>query len=183
MTDRRVHHGVLGCPNCRDSFEISDGFADMRAPPRTELGAGLAGEPERPAAADEDRVLALLGIARGPATVATLGPAVVFASSLAESIDDAMVVAVDADTRHWPSHPGVSRMAAGPGLPFFDRTLRGAVVDGRVGAAMIFEACRCVAPMSRVVVLGADTDTSRVIEEAGLSVLAAEAQTIVAARG
>lgn len=94
-----------------------------------------------------------------------------------------MVVAVDPDTRAWPAHDDVSRMAAAPGLPFFDRTLRGAVVDGTLGPAMLFEACRCTAPMSRVVVLNADVGASAVIEEAGLSVLASEGETVVAARG
>lgn len=182
LADRRVHHGVLGCPNCRDSFDVTDGFADLRAPPRGPLQAGLAGAPTEPPEAERERVVALLGIHRGPATVVTLGAAAAHAVAIADAVEDSMVVAVDADTVDWPSHPGVTRMAAAPGLPFFDRTLRGAVVDGRVGPALLFEACRCTAPLSRVVVLRATDEAGRVIEEAGLSVLAREGETVVGAR-
>ena len=183
LSDRRVRSGVLGCPNCRDSFKVEDGFADLRAPPRGSLPAGRAGLGGAPDEAAVERVIALLGIPTGPGTVATLGATAAFAAPIAEAIEDIMVVAVDPDTRDWPTHPGVSRMVSSPGLPFFDRTLRGAVVDGALGPAMLYEACRCTAPLSRVVVLGAASDARDVIEEAGLSVLAAEGQTVVAARG
>ena len=182
LADRRVRSGVLGCPNCRDSFQVDEGFADLRAPPRGELHGGRAGAADRPADADIERIVALLVIHRGPGTVATLGSASTFAAPIAEAVDDLMVVAVDPDTRAWPAHDGVTRMVASPGLPFFDRTLRGAVVDGALGPAMLYEACRCTAPMSRVVVLGAGEDATGVIEEAGLTVLAAEDETVVAAR-
>jgi hypothetical protein len=42
---------------------------------------------------------------------------------------------------------------------------------------------RVVAPRSRVVVLRAPADTPEALEASGLSVLAAEAETVVAARG
>jgi len=184
LADRRVQSGVLGCPNCRDSFPVNSGFVDLRAPPRGDLPEGHAGmEPQRPSSADVERVVALLGILQGPGTVAALGVAAAFAAPMAEAVEDLMVVAVDPDTKAWPTHNGVTRMAAFPGLPFFDRTLRGAVVDGALGPALLYEACRCIAPTSRVVVLGATTDATRIIEEAGLSVLAAEDETVVAARG
>jgi len=183
LADRRVRSGVLGCPNCRDSFRVDDGFADLRAPPRGTMPDGRAGRANAPAAADVERVVALLGIHRGPGTVATLGAAAAFAVPIAEAVDELMVAAVDADTRSWPAHPDVTFMVSSPGLPFFDRTLRGAVVDGALDPAMLYEACRCTAPMSRVVVLGATAETRTVIERAGLSVLAAEGETVVAARG
>ncbi len=183
LADRRVRAGILGCPNCRDSFRIDEGFADLRAPPRGPVLEGQAGQPERPAPSDVERVVALLGIHRGPGTVAALGAAALYAVSLAEAVEEIMVAAVDPDTKSWPGHPGVTRMVSSPGLPFFDRTLRGAVVDGTLGPAMLFEACRCTAPMSRVVVLRASPDAQTVIEQAGLSVLASEDETVVAARG
>lgn len=183
VTNRRVRSGVLGCPNCRDSFEIDEGFADLRAPPRGALPAGRAAEAASPASAEVERVVALLGIHRGPGTVVTLGGTARYAAPISEAVEDLMVVAVDADTRDWRAHPGVTRMVASPGLPFFDRTLRGAVVDGSLGPAVLFEACRCTAGMSRVVVFDADETARRVIEEAGLKLLAEEDETVVAARG
>ena len=204
LVDRRVQDGTLGCPNCRDAFPIVEGFADLRAPPRGELEPGLAGEeppaeePERQPpeaagsrgpsagatdAADEaGRAVALLGIPRGPGTVALVGGPARFAPRLVDAVEELDVVAVDADARRWPERAGISRLVAGPGLPFFDRTLRGVVVDGRLGPATIFEAARVTAPMSRVVVLSAPVDAAHVLRQAGMAVLAQEGETVVAAR-
>ena len=77
----------------------------------------------------------------------------------------------------------MTRMVASPGLPFFSGMLRGAVVDGALGRALLFDAARVVAPKARVVILEADDEAERMLEEAGLTVLAAEAGTVVAARG
>lgn len=185
LSDRRVRQGTLGCPNCRDSFSIVDGFADLRAPPRGELESGLAGKELPGESADDEasRVIALLGIPRGPGTVALVGAAARFATRLVDAVDDLEAVAVDPDARAWPERPGVSRLASRPGLPFFDRTLRGAVVDGRLGRGMIWEAARVTARLSRVVVLHAPPETAGVLREAGLHVLAEEDETVVAARG
>ena len=183
LDDRIVQSGVLGCPNCRDAFQVEEGFADLRAPPRGVLAAGRAGADEPPRAEEIARVIALLGVQRGPGTVATLGSAAVFAAPISETVEDLMVVAVDPETRCWASRPNVTRMVASPGLPFFDRALRGVVVDGKLGSALLFEACRCIAPMSRVVVLGAKPEAEEVILEAGLSLLAADQDVMVASRG
>ena len=190
MTDRRVHGGTLGCPNCRDAFPVRGGFADLRAPPRGELPRGRAGEDpavdgEEARAIDEEaaRIAALLGIPRGPGTVVTVGRPARLAASLAASVEELQVVAVDPDTAGWEERGGVTRMAAEPGLPFFSRMLRGAVVDGDLGAAILSEAARVVAPMSRVVVTDAGEDAGELLAEGGLEVLAREAGTVVAARG
>jgi uncharacterized protein YbaR (Trm112 family) len=204
MVERRVLDGTLGCPNCRDSFPIVDGFADLRAPPRGALEPGLAGEegpagtareragPEGTAAAkpvstvtgaEGEEVVALLGIQRGPGTVALVGRPARHAPTLVASVEELDVVVVDADARSWAERPGVSRLVARPGLPFFDRTLRGVVVDGRLGPATIYEAARVTAPLSRVVALHAAREAADVLREAGLEVLAQEGETVVAARG
>ncbi len=206
LRDRLVHAGVLGCSNCRDSFQIENGFADLRAPPRAELGEGLAGptpagwsrrvsEEGTEEAGDESlaevtalgeeatRLVALLGIQIGPGTVALVGEAARLAAVFGSLIGDLHLVAVDADSRSWPEHPQVSRMVSAPGLPFFDRSLRGVVVDGRLGNAILIDAARTIAPRSRLVVLSATGQTREVLEEAGLSVLAEEGETVVAARG
>lgn len=185
MLERRVHDGTLGCPNCRDAFTVRDGFADLRAPPRGELPAGRAGD----APADEaetvaaDRLVALLGIHRGPGTVALVGEPARFAPLVAQAIDDVQVVAVDADSHVWPDRPSVSRVAASPGLPFHSGMLRGAVVDASLGRALVFEGARVIAPKCRVVLTEASDEAHEVLEEAGLEILASEAGTVVATRG
>ena len=203
LADRRVRAGILGCPNCRDSFAVSDGFMDLRAPPRGELGEGLAGSDDpgavegRPASrarSDEDemaggpdeaeasRFVALLGIHRGPGTVALVGRPARHAGVIARAVEDIQVAALDPDTRFWAETEGVSRGVGAPGLPFFSRMLRGVVADARLGRALLFDAARTVAPMSRIVVVHGGGEVSGVLEEAGLSVLAEEAETVVAAR-
>jgi hypothetical protein len=182
LIDRRVHDGVLGCPNCRDSFTVTDGFADLREPPRGPLAPGLAG-PGGGDPAEGQRVVALLGIPRGPGTVALVGGAARHAGLLVDTVPELDAVVVDPDTRAWAEHPGVSRIVSAPGLPFFSGMLRGVVVDGRLGEAMIFEAARVTAPRCRTVVVSAPEGAQRVLEEAGLDILAAEAGTVVAARG
>lgn len=187
LVERRVHDGILGCPNCRDSFPVEDGFADLRAPPRGALSEGLAGPPVDREDAEQhegaSRLIALLGIARGPGTVALVGEPARYANELVGAVDDLAVVAIDADLRSWPDTDSVSRAVASPGLPFFSRVLRGVAVDGRLGQAWVAEAARVVAPMSHVVVTRAPDWAATVLREAGLSVLAAEAETVVAARG
>jgi len=185
MVERRVIEGVLGCPNCRDSFEVHDGFADLRAPPRGAFPQGRAGPAapfDEPSVEEVERMVALLGIVRGPGTVAVTGSAAKFAGALVRLIEDIHVVAVDSDLRSWSDVPGVTRLTGAPGLPFFSRVLRGVVVDGTLGRAAVFEAGRVVAPMSRVVVVDAADDASEVLTEAGLDVLAVESGTVVAAR-
>ena len=185
MAARRVREGRLGCPNCRDAFPVRDGFADLRAPPRGPLEGGLAGSvvDRREAAEEAERIIALLGVTRGPGTVALAGAPARFAARLVAHVEHLQAVAIDADARSWPEHEGVSRIAAAPGLPFFSRTLRGVVVDGRLGSGVVFEAARVTAPMSRVVVVHGREDSASVLEEGGLHILAEEAETVVAARG
>lgn len=193
MEERRVHEGRLGCPNCRDSFSVHGGFADLRAPPRGELAPGLAGSDpgfgpgarplEGKDAEGAERVTALLGIARGPGTVALIGGPARYARYLVDRVTDLDAVVVDPATVAWAEHPAVSRIVSWPGLPFFSGVLRGVAADGRLGKALLFEAARAAAPKCRVVVLEADAEAPKVLEEAGLSILAAEAGTVVAARG
>ncbi len=184
LFDRRVHEGLLGCPNCRDSFEISSGFADLRAPPRGEVAPGLAGTDFGPWGDDEAeaRLVALLGVERGPGTIALVGRPARAGRAVAAAVENVQIVALDADTRSWPESDGVSRLVAAPGLPFFSSILRGVVVDGELGNGILFEATRVVARRCRVVVVNASGNAAAILEEGGLSILAEEAGTVVAAR-
>jgi uncharacterized protein YbaR (Trm112 family) len=185
MQDRRVVEGSLGCPNCRDTFPVTGGFGDLRAPPRRGSPDGWAGSPDpRPDdSADAERVMALLGITQGPGTLALVGEPARHAAILAAAIDGIHVVAVDPDLRAWPDAAGVSRLMAAPGLPLFSRSLRGAAVDGRLGADWMRDAARTVARLGRVVVTRAGEGAGRTLQDEGLQLLAEEGGTVVAARG
>jgi uncharacterized protein YbaR (Trm112 family) len=178
---RQVLDGTLGCPNCRDAFPVRDGFADLRAPPRSVYPAGRAGPPVMPDAEEGRRIAALLGVDAGPGTVALVGAPARHAAHWGAD-PDLQVVAVDADVAAWPEVAGVSRMVVGPGLPFRSRALRGVCVDGALEERWIAEAARVVAPRCRVVVLGGPFGAGDALEAAGLRLVAREAGTVVAAR-
>lgn len=184
LQQRVVQDGVLGCPNCRDSFPIREGFGDLRAPPRGELGRGLAGGPVAGEATRDEsaRLVALLGIVGGPGTVALVGGPARTAADVALALPEIHVVAIDPDLRDRPEQERVSRLVAAPGLPFFGASLRGVAVDGRLGEAWLAEAARVVAPRGRVVVVGSSVDAVDRLEREGLRVIAADPETVVAAR-
>jgi len=183
MRERWVREGVLGCANCRDSFPIVEGFGDLRAPPRRELPTGLAGEPGHGEHHEGTRITALLGVVRGPGTIALVGAPARHAEVLAAGIEDIQIVALDPDLRGWPDDGAFSRLVSGPGLPFFTQMLRGVAVDGRLGVHVVAEAARVVARMSRVVVVHAYEGAGGTLEAQGLTILVSEAETVVAARG
>jgi uncharacterized protein YbaR (Trm112 family) len=182
MEERVVHEGVLGCANCRDSFPIVRGFGDLRAPPRGQLAPGFAGDPTVAAEDRSARLLAQLGILGGPGTVALVGEPARAAREVAAALAEIHVAAIDPDLVHWPDADRVSRLVAGPGLPFFGATLRAVAVDGRLGPAWIAEAVRVVAPRGRVVVFHAAQDAATALERAGSRVIASDPETVVAAR-
>jgi hypothetical protein len=135
---------------------------------------------------DEDeasRLRALLGVAEGPGTLLLAGSPARYGTWLAESVPGVEVVGLDPDLATWPESPRVSRIMARPGIPIFDRTLRGVAVDGSLGVRWIREAARVVAPLGRVVVTDAPETAQTALLGAGLKVLAAEGGTVVAARG
>lgn len=189
LENRRVFHGTLGCPNCRDAFPVRDGFGDLRAPPRRDEPEGLAGMPGPRADGDDpedpeaEKVIALLGVTQGPGTLALVGAPSRHARALAARVDEVHVLAIDPDQRNWPESDGVSRLMAAPGLPVYSLSLRGIAVDGRLGPDLLAEAARVVVPKGRVVVVHADAETAETLVEHGLEILAAEAETVVAARG
>lgn len=137
VSDQHVLEGRLGCSNCRDTFPVHEGFGDLRAPPRGALGPGRAGGPGAVDPGEGERVTALLGVPEGPGTLALVGAVARHAEQVAAGVEGVEVVAVDPDLAGWPEAPHVSRMTARPGLPFFDRTLRGVAVDGELGTRWI----------------------------------------------
>jgi len=182
MADGRVREGALGCPNCRDAYPVSDGFGDLRAPPRRALAAGLVGSPRPAEAGQADRLAALIGVARGPARVALAGGPAALGPSLAARFGEIDLVGIDADLIEWRDAHGWSRMVSRPGLPFLTGVLRGVAADGRLGEAWIAEAARVCAPLARVVVTDAPDEASVWLERSGLGILVTEPGTVVAVR-
>jgi uncharacterized protein YbaR (Trm112 family) len=162
LVERRVLEGALGCPNCRDRFPIEGGFADLRPPPRTPLGETPVAAPTTPEATEQ--LAALLGVAQGPGHVALLGSLAAHASALADLVPDVEVVAIDPGARASAEREGVSRLIAGPELPFHPWTFRALAVAGECGP---------IEPMAGLVARG-----GRIVVERPESTAAARLQRI-----
>lgn len=182
IEDRRVLEGRLGCPNCREKYAVRGGFGDLRAPPRNPLPPVVD---ELEPVDDEERVIevaALLGVREGPGHLVLVGPVGRIAPALAERIEGVEVVTVTPDLRAWDESPGVSRIAAGPGLPFQSRRVRGVLLDGPAGAPYLRDAIRVVGPGGRVAAVDAGEDVRSTLEEGGLEPVLDDRGVVVAAR-
>lgn len=184
VEDRRVLEGDLGCSNCRERYPVRGGFGDLREPGSAPLGPPPAGSPGPPPGDEEGavRLAALLNLQAGRGLVALVGDVVRWAPGLAALVDGLEVIAVEPALRAWAESGSVSRMAAGERLPFHDRSLRGVALGAAVSARLLAEAARVVAPAGRLVLEGAPPDARARLRSAGLTPLAEEAGTVVAAR-
>lgn len=179
--ERRVLEGWLGCPNCRDRYPVTGGFGDLRPPPRGDFAepASPFADPPRE---ESVKLASLLGVAEGHGHLALLGDVARHARTLTALLEEVEVVAVSARLRHGREDPGVSRMASGPALPFYSRSLRGVALEGVDGPQRVAEAVRVTGPMGRVVVLGAGDGVRTLLEERGLAVVLDESGVVVGLR-
>jgi uncharacterized protein YbaR (Trm112 family) len=169
LRDRRVISGSLGCPNCRETYPIRDGFADLRPSPRPRL------HPDEPPAREDPeaamRLAALVGVQEGPGLVLVAGAAAGHAARIAELVPEIEVIAVHPDLQAVGESDGVSRMAVAAPLPFQSGSLRGAVLEGGASGALLSETLRSLAPGARLVCLGIGDDTAGEIRARGGEVL------------
>lgn len=182
LTERRVLEGALGCPNCRDQFPITNGFADLRPPPRTHLPDF---EPVGSTDAVElEQIAALLGVAEGPGNIALVGSVARYASPLADRTPGVEVIAVAEQARGDAEREGVSRMVSGRDLPFRPKSLRALALS--TGKAEILERpealIRLVLQGGRLVVEGPDARTGERLANVGARVLAQDERWLVATR-
>lgn len=180
LHERRVVEGGLGCSNCRETFPVREGVADLRFPP----GADLA--PSVPAAGEEEdpvlRLAALLGLAEGGGLVLLAGPAIRHARGLATLLPEIEAVPVGAPAEVEGGGNGVSPIAAGLPLPFIPRSVRAAALSGSPDALWIAEGVRVLAPSGRLLLEGAPPGTSESLRREGMDVLLEQGETIVAVR-
>ncbi|HEX8694859.1 MAG TPA: Trm112 family protein [Longimicrobium sp.] len=179
VEERRVLEGRLGCANCRETYPIHDGAADLRtsapgaAPVEEEGSVGDAQE-------GAVRIAALLGLAEAAGTVLVAGPGAVLAPQVSALVPGIEVVALAPAPLPGPEAPGVSRVAAGPALPFRGRSLRGAAFTGGADAALLAEGLRVLAPGSRIVVERAGAEVAGQLRRAGAAVLLEDDGVVVA---
>jgi uncharacterized protein YbaR (Trm112 family) len=182
MVERRVIAGSLGCPNCRDRYPVSSGFADLRPPPRPPLSEekNMAGGARLEA--DPLTVAALLGIPGGPGNV-LLGPGVAhLATGLSELVEGIEWIVLSGSPVPLPPVGSMSPMSVRGRLPLYSRSIRGAVTVGGAGSVPLGEYARVVAPMGRLVILAPPDDAAAAVAEAGLELVLDTAEAVVGGR-
>lgn len=180
LESRRVIEGSLGCPNCRDRFPVEGGFADLRPPPRRpEDEAPDVEAPDSPAAME---VAALLGLTEGRGSVALIGDMAGHASALVGLVPDVEFIGIAAGVRGWEEADGVSRLTAGPSLPFSSGSLRGVALFADGGPSVAGELARVVSRAGRIAVWGRVQEWEKALRSEGLDVLASEATALVVGR-
>lgn len=207
VRDRRVREGEFGCANCRDRFPVSNGFGDLRPPPRgagqeggagaDELagGAGVAGEEpsgrELGAESAPERALRLaaaVGVTRGPGLIVVADGHRGEAPHLAKLVRGIEVLVVGWGGRGLAAggagdggdgNDGVSVFVTGPRLPLRDGTVRGVVADGASGEGMWDEGRRVLVAGGRIVITAATREAREWVRGAGLGVVLDEGGMVV----
>lgn len=183
MAERRVLEGRLGCPNCRQSYPVVAGVADLRtwpvAPPPP-----LEAPPPAPAEPEETlRLAALLGITEGPARVLVGGGVLSMAPLLSSVVPELEALTVEPAALGWPEASGLSRLLTdGRGVPLRSRSLSGVALGGEGGGALLEEGARLVGSGGRLVFLDAPAGTGRRLMDAGLGLLLEQSGAVVALR-
>jgi uncharacterized protein YbaR (Trm112 family) len=182
MVERRVVAGSLGCPNCRDRYPVSSGFADLRPPPRPPLSGESSLGGGETLDVDAMTVAALLGIPGGPGNV-LLGMGVAHLatelSGLVEGIE--WIVVAGSPDPDLPAGP-FSPMGVRGRLPLYSRSIRGAVTVGGAEGVPLAEYARVVAPMGRLVILAPSEDTAAAVAAAGLELVLDTGDAVVGGR-
>jgi uncharacterized protein YbaR (Trm112 family) len=183
VREKRVLDGDLGCSNCRDTYPVRGGFADLRTPPRASLPAP-EGRPSEESPDQEEtlRLGALLGVTEGPATLLLQGPASSFAKALSQILPAVEMVALDSERARDEERNGVSRLVADSRIPFFPGSFRGVLLSGDVDRGTVEEGSRVLAQESRLVVLDAGDEAASWVRSQNLRVLLEEDSVVVGLR-
>lgn len=182
LRDRRVQQGALGCANCRTTYPVRKGEADLRRDP-----AATHSPPPPAAAPAEEAALqtaALLGVADGGGVLllagdggAELAPAV---AALVPQVEVVAASAAAAAASPSGAANGSARIIADASLPFRDRTLRGVALLDRGAAAWLDEALRVLLPGARLVLFAPSPRITAHLRARGAPILLDEGGVVVA---
>jgi uncharacterized protein YbaR (Trm112 family) len=179
--DRQVEKGWLGCANCRESFPISGGVADLRHP----LVSPLPASDGEAVDADTERAFraaALLGVTDMNPTVLMVDAEGQLAGEVADVLKGAHVIgAGDSEAPLRPTGDGIlSSLRVGERIPLRDRSLRGVALLGTVSPALLAEAGRVLYPGARLVVDPAPVEVANSLREMGFDVHLEQNAVVVA---
>ncbi len=186
IDDRRVLEGRLGCANCRESYSIAGGVADLRPSASSLLEIH---DPHGRTREDRAfRVAALLGVQPPGSRVLLLEVEGRDSEAISSTLPEAHVISCT------PAEPGIellesgggqasmfSRVIGGRPLPFCTGTFRAAGVLGEVGRLVLTELVRVIAVGGRIVVDGVSSRTADELVNAGFDVHLDQDGTVVAA--
>ncbi len=175
LEDRRVREGRLGCANCRESYPIEEGVADLRYPPGA---APAAVEARNPEGEEALRLAALLGGGEAAGTVLLLGVPGGTAAGVARLLPGTQVAASAGEGE--ARDDGVSRARIGVRIPFRDRSLRGVALGAGADPTLLEEAVRTLAPGARLVWDPAPPGAAAELAGQGLGVLLEQDGVVVA---
>jgi uncharacterized protein YbaR (Trm112 family) len=197
MRDRRVLRGGLGCPNCRESYPVAGGVADLRVrgeegiepevePPgegaESTNGGGDAGVSGAGGAADSMesgyRVAALLGVGDLPSTVLVAGYPRSVSSAVAGLLPESQVAASIGDDE--APATGASWIRHGVRLPFRTGSLKGVAIAGNSAGELLAESTRALAPGGRIVMENAPVGAVDRLAALGLELLLEQDGVVVA---
>jgi uncharacterized protein YbaR (Trm112 family) len=171
MRDREVVEGRLGCSNCRASYVIQDGVAELLQPGE-EAGAvveeAAAGEG---AGETAYRVAALLGVGDAPAPVLLVGFSATVAAEVATLLPEARVCATAGPAEAIGDQGGPAWLRHGERLPFRSGSQRGAALGPAASPALVEEAARVVQPGGRLVLDPAPDGAADRVTGLGLELL------------
>jgi uncharacterized protein YbaR (Trm112 family) len=180
MSERRVLEGALACSNCRERYPIGGGAGDLRLAPREPLSP-----PESSLTADRNaavRLAALLGVERGPGLLVVAGSSAWHAHPLSQVIEGIEVAVLRAPLHGESEQKGVSRISVSDRLPFLTGSVRGAVIEGDSGVALLSEVARVLGTGSRLVFLGPPGTARALVQAHGLRPIAESDETLISQR-
>jgi uncharacterized protein YbaR (Trm112 family) len=191
IVDRRVLEGRLGCANCRESYPVRDGVADLRHSLVDGLPPAVSTSPPEIEPADRAfRLAALLGVTTPNATVLLIEPRGDIAPAVSAVLPAVHVVGMSTgEPRRDPSGetPGagagegiLSRVLAGALVPLRDRSLRGLAIAGPDPRPLLEEARRTLLPGGRLVVDPAPAETAEMLRESGFHLRLEQDRVVVA---
>ncbi len=185
VDNRDVIEGRLGCANCRETFVISGGVADLR---HATVGAL---EPTASVEADADRAFrtaALLGIKEANRAILVADPQGVLARPVSRVLPGIHVIGAAVGQGSLPATSAdreaeafLSQILMGARVPLRDTSLDGMALIGIDPAPLLEEVLRTLKPGGRLLLDQVPAEMAETLRKAGFEVHLEQEGVVVAA--
>lgn len=188
IEDRHVREGSLGCANCRTSYPVRGGVADLRWPPEPAPSSSTGGAAQTTTPPDDDeerpfRLAALLGVTEPGPPLLISGQAPGFVRAVQGHVPDAGVVGIGTtppDDADQAGSVGMGWVVHAERLPFRDRSISGVALTGGATLSTLVEALRCLRRGARLVIDPAPEGIAELVTSAGGELLLQQGSVAVA---